>query len=415
LNQREDSASYHSTCAEISIPLCKGLTQSIIVFSHLRWDFVFQRPQHILSRLAKHYQIVFFEEPEFQANTTELLISYPTPNVTVCRPITPVSEPGFHDQHMSYLRPMLHQLLAGQESPIAWFYTPMALPLLEEVEAQHVVYDCMDELSAFKNAPAKLLEYENRLLEISDIVFTSGPSLYNAKRHRHANVHCFPSSVDASHFRQARDRNSAHPAMRELPKPRLGFYGVIDERFDPGIIRHMASIHPEWQIILAGPIVNKVDSASLPQQANIHYVGQQVYNDLPKLLAAWDVCLMPFALNESTKFISPTKSLEYMAAELPIVSTPVKDVVDLHSDVIEIAEGAHEFVAACERVLSASSAEKLQKVRLMRAKLSKTSWDVVAASMHVLLEELEIDNSADFPAWAVGNPAYTPYTASKGD
>jgi UDP-galactopyranose mutase len=207
--------------------------QSIIVFSHLRWDFVFQRPQHIVSRLAKHYRIIFFEEPMFQEDKNELLISHPIPNITVCRPITPIQKLSFHDAHMPYLRPMLGELLTEEKNPIAWFYTPMALPLLEEVDAQHVVYDCMDELSAFKNPPAKLLEYEASLLERSDIVFTGGPSLYNAKRHRHSNVHCFPSSVDASHFRQALDRNIVHPVMRELPKPRLGFYGVIDERFDP--------------------------------------------------------------------------------------------------------------------------------------------------------------------------------------
>lgn len=389
--------------------------RSIIVFSHLRWDFVYQRPQHILSRLAKHYQIIFLEEPVFEPDTTELSISHPLPNLTVCRPILPIDEPGFHERHMPALRKMVRELVAEHDQVTVWFYTPMAFPLLGEVEAQHVVYDCMDELSAFKNPPAKLLEYEACLLQASDVVFTGGPSLYNAKRHRHPNAYCFPSSVDVNHFRQALDRNTAHPAMVDLPKPRLGFYGVIDERFDPEIIRRMADAHPEWQIILAGPIVNKVDPETLPRQANIHYLGQQSYAELPKLLAAWDVCLMPFALNESTKFISPTKSLEYMAAELPIVSTPVKDVVDLHSDVVEIAQGADAFIAACECVLNMSTEEKLQKIRMMRMKLSKTSWDATASKMHALLEELDEAEINQSDATSPNNLLATRQATGKGE
>uniref|UniRef100_UPI00124DE8E6 glycosyltransferase n=1 Tax=Noviherbaspirillum aerium TaxID=2588497 RepID=UPI00124DE8E6 len=217
-----------------------------------------------------------------------------------------------------------------------------------------------------------------------------------AKKHRHANVHCFPSSVDVTHFRQALDRNIAHAELKDLPRPVLGFYGVIDERFDAELAGQLADAHPEWQIVLVGPVV-KIDAASLPQRPNIHYMGQQAYSALPQFLAAWDVCLMPFAMNESTRFISPTKSLEYMAAELPIVSTPVKDVVDLHSDVVEIAATAPEFVAACERALAMSSDDKLRKIRLMRDKLSRTSWDATAAKMHHLLEDLNHTVTIDAP------------------
>ena len=359
--------------------------QTIIVFSHLRWDFVYQRPQHLLSRLAKHYRIVFIEEPVYEADNTGVTISDPLPNLTVYRPITPVEQPGFDAAHMPYLAKIVRDIGAQYDSPIVWFYTPMALPLLEEFEASLVVYDCMDELSAFKNPPPCLLQHESKLLEMADVVFTGGPSLYAAKKNRHPNVHCFPSSVDVHHFRQALDRNAADASMRALPRPRLGFYGVIDERFDHAIISQMADAHPAWQIVLAGPVVNKIDPQVLPRQANVIYIGQQSYHVLPKLLAAWDVCLMPFAMNESTKFISPTKSLEYMAAELPIVSTPVKDVVDLHSDVVEIASTTEEFIAACERVLAMPAAQQQSRIRLMRDKLSRTSWDATGARMHELL------------------------------
>jgi UDP-galactopyranose mutase len=368
--------------------------QTIIVFSHLRWDFVYQRPQHLLSRLAQYYRVIFFEEPVFQEGEASLNISTPLPNLMVCKPITPVKTNGFHDDQLPYLQQMVRELAAEYQDPIVWFYTPMALPLLEELEPRHLVYDCMDELSAFKNPPPYLVERENELLKLADIVFTGGPSLYNAKKHRNPNVHCFPSSVDVEHFRRALDKNTAHPSQRELPRPRLGFYGVIDERFDADMVGKVAEAHPEWQIVLVGPVA-KIDPNSLPRQSNIHYMGQQSYEALPQFLAAWDVCLMPFAMNESTKFISPTKSLEYMAAELPIVSTPVKDVVDLHNDVAEIATSSSEFIAACERVLTMPSDEKQAKIRLMRQKLSRTSWNVTAAKMRELLEGLDAHDTVD--------------------
>jgi protoporphyrinogen oxidase/glycosyltransferase involved in cell wall biosynthesis len=361
---------------------------TILVFSHLRWDFVYQRPQHLLSRLAEHYKICFFEEPSFRPGQGGLECSSPHPNITVCKPHTPVDMPGFHDDHLPYLKKMVRELVRDGEQYIVWFYTPMALPLLQELPASLVVYDCMDELAAFKNPPRQLLQRENSLLKRAEIVFTGGPSLYNAKKDRHPNVHCFPSSVDVQHFAQALDRANAHPAHRDIPGPRLGFYGVIDERFDTGLIGELAEAHPQWQIVLVGPVV-KIDPATLPRHANIHYLGQQPYEALPKLLAGWDVCLMPFAMNESTRFISPTKSLEYMAAELPIVSTPVRDVVDLHSDVVAIASTPQEFIAACEAALLISPEERAQKVQKMRDKLTRTSWNATALAMRDLMDALE--------------------------
>ena len=361
---------------------------TILVFSHLRWDFVYQRPQHLLTRLAEHYKIVFFEEPSFRPGQGGLECSSPVPNITVCKPHTPVDMPGFHDDHLPYLKKVVRELVRDGDEYIVWFYTPMALPLLQELAASLVVYDCMDELAAFKNPPRQLLQRENSLLKRAEIVFTGGPSLYNAKKDRHPNVHCFPSSVDVQHFAQALDRANAHPAHRDIPGPRLGFYGVIDERFDTELIGKVALAHPQWQIVLVGPVV-KIDPASLPRHANIHYLGQQSYEDLPKLLAGWDVCLMPFAMNESTRFISPTKSLEYMAAELPIVSTPVRDVVDLHSDVVAIAGTPEEFIAACEAALLISAEARASQVQQMRDKLTRTSWNATAVAMRDLMNALE--------------------------
>lgn len=364
----------------------QGVTMTtIIVFSHLRWDFVYQRPQHLLSRLAENYKIIFIEEPIFCEQGSFLESSVAGPNITVLKPHTPLSIPGFHDEQLPYLIELMRQFVVGDEEQIAWFYTPMALPLLQELHPVLVVYDCMDELAAFKNPPKQMLQRERALLKVADLVFTGGPSLYRAKRDRHPNVHCFPSSVDVVHFEQALDRNNAHPAHETIPGPRLGYYGVIDERIDTSLIARIADAHPEWQIVLVGPVV-KIDQATLPQRHNIHYLGQQPYKALPQFLAGWDVCLLPFALNESTRFISPTKTLEYMAAELPIVGTPISDVLELYGEVVSIGASPTEFIKACETALLQTSTERTQQVLKMRQMILATSWNTTAEEMCELME-----------------------------
>jgi UDP-galactopyranose mutase len=230
-----------------------------------------------------------------------------------------------------------------------------------------------------------LLQRETALLGIADLVFTGGPSLYQAKRERHANAHCFPSSVDAAHFGKALDRSISHPAQGAAGRPRLGFYGVIDERFDIDLLTALADARPHWQLVMVGPVV-KIDPASLPQRSNIHYLGQQSYDALPQFLAGWDVCLLPFALNESTRFISPTKVLEYMAAELPIVSTPITDVAVPYGHVVAIADSHEQFIAACDAALAMTPEQTASMIDTMRAIVAGTSWQVTAERMRALIE-----------------------------
>jgi UDP-galactopyranose mutase len=360
----------------------------IIAFSHLRWDFVYQRPQHILSRLARRQRVFVIEEPIVQAGEPHWECFQPTYNVTVCRFFTPIATPGFHDDHLPALMTALPKLLREHKinNVIAWMYTPMALPLLRLVKPQHVIYDCMDELSSFLHAPPALLANEQALLKRADLVFTGGPSLYRAKRHRHPAVHCFPSSVDTSHFQQARFCLEASDQVR-IPRPRLGFYGVIDERFDIGMLSALAERHPEWQMVMVGPVV-KIDPATLPQMPNIHYFGQRDYHDLPTYLAGWDVCLLPFARNEATRFISPTKTLEYMAAEKMIVSTPINDVIELYGESVGFGATPAAFVAACEYALHMPEFDRVQRLLGMRNVLQTTSWDSTVQAMQRLMATL---------------------------
>jgi UDP-galactopyranose mutase len=250
------------------------------------------------------------------------------------------------------------------------------------------VYDAMDELSKFKFAPEHLLSYEQELIDRADVVFTGGASLFEAKKHRHDNVHCFPSSVDRTHFVKARARQFDPADQEDLPRPRLGFYGVLDERFDTELLDKVAEMRPEWSFVMVGPVV-KIAPEDLPHRPNIHYLGPKTYAELPAYLAGWNVALMPFAMNESTEFISPTKTPEYLAGGKPVVSTPVKDVVRTYGELqgVRIAADAESFVAECEKALELSDNpfEWLTEADLM---LSATSWDTTQARMAGLVYAL---------------------------
>ncbi|RZL42914.1 MAG: glycosyltransferase family 1 protein, partial [Variovorax sp.] len=265
---------------------------SLVVFSHLRWDFVYQRPQQLMSRLAARHPVVFVEEPMPGADHAWLERHSPCAGVTVLRMHLPGHAHGFHDEHMAGLGELLagHLREHGIDDYLLWFYTPLAFPLADGLTPRGMVYDCMDELAAFDFAPPALIERENAMFDAVDLVFTGGRSLYESKRLRHPDVHCFPSSVDHAHF--GRRDMPDHPDQRAIAHPRLGYYGVIDERLDMGLVAAVADAHPEWQVVMVGPVV-KIDPAGLPQRPNIHWMGQRRYDELPAFLAGWDVCLMP--------------------------------------------------------------------------------------------------------------------------
>jgi glycosyltransferase involved in cell wall biosynthesis len=373
--------------------------QALVVFSHLRWNFVYQRPQHILSRLAQRWPVVFIEEPIPGAEEDRIEHIAAAPGVEAWRPHLRGTHHGFHPAHKPVLQRLLARSIAqqGLDDYWIWFYTPMAVPMADKLAPEGIIYDCMDELSLFRGAPPELLAQESALFAAADVVFTGGRSLYNAKKDRHPNVHCFPSSVDAQHFRQGA---ADHPAQQALPRPRLGYCGVIDERIDLQLIAGIAQKRPDWQIVMVGPVV-KIDPASCPQLPNIHWLGQQGYQDLPAFINGWDVCLMPFALNESTRFISPTKTLEYMACGKPSVSTAIRDVVEPYGHVVPIRADADGFVQACDEILARGADAQEEHSFALAEILAKTSWDATAAAMGELIAQAEAAREAqELPAVA---------------
>jgi UDP-galactopyranose mutase len=386
-------------------PASPNTQSTLICFSHLRWEFVFQRPQHLMSRFAKSMPVVVWEEHIHCApGEAPSLNARPAANVPNLTIVTPCLPEGLDaDAERAMVRDMLDGYVAKLSAPrlIRWYYTPMMLPFSRHLQAVCTVYDCMDELSAFRFAPAELLALEQELLDASDLVFTGGYSLYEAKKSRHGNAHPFPSSVDRRHFGKAR-AGLADPAdQAALPRPRFGFYGVIDERIDLDLIAQVADARPDWQLVMVGPVV-KISEDELPRRANIHYLGGKSYDELPAYLGGWDVALMPFAINEATRFISPTKTPEYLAAGRPVVSTPIKDVKRHYEKLagVHIAGTAEQFVAACDRALelARSDGEWLAEVDLA---LADMSWDTTQARMAALIDQvLNPDPVITRPAFA---------------
>ncbi len=361
------------------------LPYDLVCLSHLRWHFVFQRPQHLLSRAARERRVFFVEEPVWDADTPRLDITQSQEGVQVAVPHLPPGLPEGEARRAQ--QSLLADLFASQSIRryVLWYYTPMALDWMEPLAPLAVVYDCMDELSAFAGAPPALLEQERALFKMADLVFTGGQSLYEAKRGKHPCVYAFPSSVDVPHFASARQGLPDPPDQQSIPHPRLGFFGVIDERLDLDLLRAVAEARPDWQWVIIGPTV-KIDPASLPQAANIHYLGGKDYADLPTYLANWDVALLLFARNDATRFISPTKTPEYLAAGKPVVSTSIRDVVRPYGEqgLARIADTPAEFVAACEAALAEDTAARQSKVDTF---LSQLSWDRTWRQMAALIDQ----------------------------
>jgi glycosyltransferase involved in cell wall biosynthesis len=358
----------------------------LICFSHLRWNFVYQRPQHLMSRFARQNRVFLIEEPFFDAEHTSHLQLDRKGNLTI---VIPHLQHGLSNEDLTLQQVKLLRDLFEEENITTyffWYYTPMALAIGNYFFPKLIIYDCMDELSLFKHAPVELKEREKELFDKADLVFTGGHNLYQAKKHCHTNIHPFPSSIDKEHFAQARDTTTDQEDQAGIPHPRFGFYGVIDERFDIDLIGEVAERKPDWHFVILGPVV-KIDPETLPKMANIHYPGGRNYDELPKYLAGWDIAIIPFLRNDSTKYISPTKTPEYLAGGKPVISTSIVDVVTPYgiSNLVHIADTADDFIKAAEFELNREDREHwLQKVDLF---LSQNSWDKTWSRMMQLITD----------------------------
>jgi beta-glucosidase/6-phospho-beta-glucosidase/beta-galactosidase len=365
----------------------------IVVFSHLRWGFVWQRPQQFLSRFAKKHKILFMEEPFFDlAEGSEPRIDYHKvmPNVTVVTPHVSVSwnrNPKLPSKLREFATTAIKAMNETGEfdKPLLWYYSPMdSAWSLGYIPNRGVVYDCMDELNQFSGAPRTLVSNEARLIRHADVVFTGGYELGEKKKQQHDNVHIFGCGVEFDHFGKAADPTlQIPPDIDFMARPILGWFGVVDERVDYAMVGEMARMRPDWSFAMVGPVV-KVDPNLLPHSPNLFWLGGRDYQQLPHYCRAFDVNMMCFANNAATQYINPTKGLEYMATGKPIVSTPVRDVVRQWSDIVYLAKNAEEFVKAAEQALKNPNCDRVKR-GLELAK--KCSWESTVAQMQQLIKQ----------------------------
>lgn len=373
---------------------------TLICFSHLRWNFVYQRPQHLMSRFARDFDVFFWEEPLDTDADAYLVAHQDVSGVTILTPHLPVNVQG--EARTRLLRSLLNEALVSKPGDLVrWFYTPMMLPMSQHLNAAFTVYDCMDELSAFKFSPPELPQLEQELFQAADIVFTGGYSLNEAKSAQHPNVQPFPSAVDVPHFVQAREM---HPKA-DAP-PTIGFYGVVDERFDSDLMARVADLRPNISFEVVGPTV-KIDPASLPKRHNIRYTGPARYDELPSCLGRWHAAMMPFVRNNSTRFISPTKTPEYLAAGRPVISTAVRDVERSYGKLagVLIADEAEGFAAACDAALLLAQ-DRSNWLPQVDGMLADVSWDRTYRAMLVFVQAGLVRAASLAKLRAVAKPHY---------
>jgi hypothetical protein len=362
------------------------MLEDLLCFTHLRWNFVYQRPQHLLSRFAKKQRVFVIEEPMFDALTAyNEITALEEGNIWIVTPHVPADITP--DKKIAAQKSLLDMLINLKKinEYIVWYYSPIAYQFSHHLTPELIIYDCMDELSAFKFAPPELKQNEAIVFKKADIVFTGGHHLYEAKKHLHHNIYPFPSSIDKAHFAKAREIKNDPADQSHIAHPRFGFYGVVDERFDIELLEKVATAKSSWQFVIIGPVV-KIDPATLPKNSNIHYLGGKDYKELPHYLGGWDVATMPFALNESTKYISPTKTPEYLSGGKPVISTSIRDVVKPYGEnnLVHIADTAEDFIKAGETILAEkNNTEWLNKVD---AFLANNSWDNTWKSMYDLIQ-----------------------------
>ena len=361
------------------------MARDLVCLSHLRWDFVYQRPNHLMARAAQDRRVFFVEEPIVEAGVRAELRFAEREGVTVTTPVLP--EGLSEDAACRTLAVLMDGLVRAErlDEPVLWYYTPMALPWTRHLAAAAVVYDSMDYLGGFRGAPRSLLSLEAELLARADLVFCGGASLHGRMQSLHPASHCFPSSVDVRHFSLARTGLADPGDQAGIGRPRVGYAGVLDERIDVALIDGVAAARPDLEVILVGPTV-KIDPSELPARPNVHRLGMKAYRDLPAYLGGWDVGWMPFARNDATRYISPTKTPEYLAAGLPVVSTSIHDVVDPYgrAGLVAVADSVDDTIAAIDRALAGAVPEHRARVD---AFLASRSWDRTWASMAALIDE----------------------------
>jgi glycosyltransferase involved in cell wall biosynthesis len=375
----------------------------IIVHCHLCWDWVWQRPQQFISRISRRHPVLFVEtlgpDPTLVAPYVRLHYHADHPNVTRVRLQFPMwrwgDEAYVDNTRRELVKDTLRGPLAGQfKNPVQWFYDPMTVRAFAgQMGEIGTVYDCMDEYSKFSEAHPEVSKRELELLARADVVFAGGRKLWESKRRHNDNCHFYGCGVDSAHFGRALDARTTvpHDLKRVKKKAALGFFGVVDERMDYELVTKLADADPQWSIVMVGPVL-KVKEQGLPERPNLHWLGSRDYSQLPSYCKGFDVCLMPFALNQATEYINPTKALEYMAAGRPVVSTKVPDVVSNFGNIAKIGSSHEEFISLCRQAINEPDQGAIER-GLERA--ADSTWDRIVEQMEDHIDKALAKKSRD--------------------
>jgi hypothetical protein len=374
---------------------------ALVVFAASRWQFDWQRPQQLLTRLAMHYRVLYVEEPRTTHEDPWLECTAVAPGVEVLVAHTRCDAGGFHEDQLPVMGRLLARFLRERDivEPLVWLDTPAPLPLAESLEPRGLVYDCHEDI-ATASRDELLRRREARLVKLADVVVAGGPSLYQSLRGRHANVHCIANAVAAAHFAppvasgKSIEAVSARAIHAAIPTPRLGYFGVVDERLDLDLVARIADLRPDWQFLMAGPL-RGVSPEALPQRGNLTWLGAQTYAILPHLQAHWDLCLLPFKVDACTRHAAPIEALEYLAGQKSVVSTPVHDVVALHGHIVRLADGAEAFVEACRAAICERGPLRRQRRIDALIAVHSCTWDRAAERVRRLLVEFAHESPAD--------------------
>jgi UDP-galactopyranose mutase len=361
----------------------------IICFSHFPWGFAWQRPQHLLTRLSEHHPVFYVEEPQVHTGyrKPELTVSHHD-GVTILSPTLPHGTQGYGSANNAAVRLLLETFFNRELSGwdvVAWYYTPLAVGTLPQtLRPVATVFDEMEDLSNLRTVSKEIRDQERLLMQMADLVFCAGPSLHDARKYRHPRAFSFPSGVDVDHFR--RD-SPTQPDTASSATSVIGYYGVLDERIDFELVGGIADLRPDWSIVMIGPVA-RIFEKQLAHRPNIHYPGMRRYSELPEDLANFDAAMLPYALNQVTRSITPAKTLEYLAGGKPVVSTPITDVIELYGDVVEIASTPQEFVDAIETLRNESPPARSRREERVQAVLAEHNWDVIADRMRQLINDV---------------------------
>ncbi len=362
-----------------------------LIYSQVCWWGVWQRPQEVAKGMTEYHRVLYISPVQVH----ECLMRYPDwkfiERIDKGRGITVFSPMIFSGHYRWGLIFRINRLLIlselrwllRKERPVIFFTnSPFVDYLVPRLRTSKVIYDVIDDFTAFDWAPQNASRMERYLLSSADIVFTGTYALYKKKKSFCKDATFIPCGVDFSRFQRPEDTNpEPEPEdIQGLPRPIIGYAGTLSERIDTSILSGLAERLPDASIVLIGPVHRSLGRP--PRAHNIHYLGLKRHEELPAYLHRFDVALLPFRLTKAAMAINPVKTLEYLAAGCVVVSTAIPDVERFYADVVVIASNPEEFVEKVTFVLHTHNEERIKRgIEFAR----RASWQKMVDDMEQII------------------------------